>query len=367
MANVIGPSLGSRPGSRRLCILSGRPLRVREFVETLEIELNPHDEIEIIRDRRRSSGRPPAVDRRRQGPVDSWLSKHNFAIVPVAPSNARPGRRLAPPLAGTPAEYVTAPNANSDQSRFQRSRRVAGRWKVRLGLRLIVGALVGVAIGVTVANFLLPTVQIVMSRVQATATPVTQRTSEPPPIVTSVTQALPPIPASSVNEASPPTIPAPTVSEPPRPTLPDRPVLPPVGRSERFEAERPRDARASLRGGPRPDVVSPLPEGRTFGSISSQSGGLPTMQVQRRPAPASEGGGEIYALRLSDTAGQSLAGAEVSLFIRMADGAFLDLPVGEGPEPGTYQVTVPPLQSAPVDLRIRVATSDTRAEIPLAR
>jgi hypothetical protein len=91
------------------------------------------------------------------------------------------------------------------------------------------------------------------------------------------------------------------------------------------------------------------------------------MQVQRRPAPASEGGGEIYALRLLDTAGQSLAGAEVSLFIRMADGAFLDLPVGEGPEPGTYQVTVPPLQSAPVDLRIRVATSDTRAEIPLAR
>jgi hypothetical protein len=51
----------------------------------------------------------------------------------------------------------------------------------------------------------------------------------------------------------------------------------------------------------------------------------------------------------------------------MADGAFLDLPVGAGPEPGTYQVTVPPLQSAPVDLRIRVATSDTRAEIPLAR
>jgi hypothetical protein len=91
------------------------------------------------------------------------------------------------------------------------------------------------------------------------------------------------------------------------------------------------------------------------------------MKMERRPASASEGGGEMYALRLSDTAGQTLTGAEVSLVIRLADGSLLDFPVGAGSEPGTYQVTVPPLQSAPVDLRIRVATSDTRVEIPLAR
>jgi hypothetical protein len=87
--------------------------------------------------------------------------------------------------------------------------------------------------------------------------------------------------------------------------------------------------------------------------------------MERRAAP--EGGGETYALRLRDTAGQRLADAEVSLFIRMADGALLDLPVGAGPEPGTYQVTVPPLRSAPVDVRVRIATSDARVEIPLPR
>jgi hypothetical protein len=366
MTNVIGPSLGSRPGSRRLCILSGRPLRAREFIEALEIELSPHDEIVVIRDRRRSPGPPPSVDRRRHGPVDSWLNKYDFAIVPAAPPSERLNRRIARPLTA-PVERVAAPDAISDASRLERSGRGGGRRKVRLGLQLIVGALVGVTIGMAVANFLLPTVRIVVSRVRTTATPVMQRTYEPPPVVTPVAQALPPMPASSVTEASPPIMPAPSVSEPPRPTLPDRSVLPPVGRPQSLEAERQRDARPSLSGGPRPGVVSPLPDVRTFGPISSQSGGLPTMQVERRPAPASEGGGEIYALRLSDTAGQGLTGADVSLLIRMADGAFLDLPVGAGPEPGTYQVTVPPLQSVPIDLRIRVATSDTRAEIPLAR
>ena len=48
-----------------------------------------------------------------------------------------------------------------------------------------------------------------------------------------------------------------------------------------------------------------------------------------------------------------------------ANGTVLDIQLGSGSEPGTYQATVPPFDQPPVDLRIRVVTSDRRLEIPL--
>jgi hypothetical protein len=54
------------------------------------------------------------------------------------------------------------------------------------------------------------------------------------------------------------------------------------------------------------------------------------------------------------------------LQIRTADGTVLDVALGAGPDLGTYSVTMSPLQSAPVDLRLRVVTNNTRVEIPLA-
>ena len=71
-------------------------------------------------------------------------------------------------------------------------------------------------------------------------------------------------------------------------------------------------------------------------------------------------------MRISDTAGQPLAGAEVFLVISRADGSVLDILLDPGPEPGTYRGTGLPGRSALVDLRVRVITSDKRVEIPLA-
>jgi hypothetical protein len=93
--------------------------------------------------------------------------------------------------------------------------------------------------------------------------------------------------------------------------------------------------------------------------------GLPQADVTRSPAPASEGGGETYLVRLSDQAGRPTPGALVSLLIRMGNGTLLDIPLGPGSEPGTYHATVPPLDPTPVDLRIRVVASNRRVEIPL--
>jgi hypothetical protein len=97
---------------------------------------------------------------------------------------------------------------------------------------------------------------------------------------------------------------------------------------------------------------------------TSEFARLPSVEMSRVSAPVA-GGDETYAIRLSDTAGRPLAGAEVSLLIRTEDGALLDLPVASGSEPGIYRATVPPIGPAAVAFRVRVATSDTRVELPV--
>jgi len=89
------------------------------------------------------------------------------------------------------------------------------------------------------------------------------------------------------------------------------------------------------------------------------------VDVTRDRVPASDGGGEAYTARLADSGGRPLAGADVFLRIRTADGTLLDLSLGAAANPGTYSITTPPIRSAPVDLRLRVVTNNTRVEIPL--
>jgi hypothetical protein len=97
---------------------------------------------------------------------------------------------------------------------------------------------------------------------------------------------------------------------------------------------------------------------------SAQFPGLPRVEVVRDPAPASASRGAAYAVRISDTAGRPLSGAEVMLLARMSDGSVENIALGSGAEPGSYHGALPG-QSTPVDLRVRVITSDKRVEIPL--
>ena len=93
--------------------------------------------------------------------------------------------------------------------------------------------------------------------------------------------------------------------------------------------------------------------------------GLPRVEVigTKTIAP---GQTETYAVRISDPAGRPLAGADVSLHARMADGTVQRIWLHSGPEPGTYQATVPGGSSAPVDVRLAITASDKRVEIPLS-
>jgi hypothetical protein len=109
----------------------------------------------------------------------------------------------------------------------------------------------------------------------------------------------------------------------------------------------------------------PPPAAESRDVVSPRFAGLPRVDLVRNPGAASEGRVEAYVARISDAAGQPLAGAEVSLVGSMPDGTVFDIMLEPGPEPGTYRGTGPPGRSALVDLRIRVRTSDKRVEIPL--
>jgi len=318
--------IGSPPGSgvapRRLCIVSRDPLLSGVFVAALTTALGQRDELEIIVDRRR--GGPPAdqpsIERRHHPHVAHALERDGFAIVPTRVT--QPAEHSIP--AASPIERPALKDA--DERELERILEFKRQRKVRLSRWLILTGLMSVILVLLVLS---PAVKTLMSRARPAAPPSADRMN-----------------ASSI------VAPVPQVARTPSPNPEVRP-LPRAGRQESPETGR-----------PSPSAFAPPPKGLAF-KVPSPKVALPQVDVMRNPAPVSEGGGEAYAVRLSDTAGRPIAGAEVLLLIRMADGTLLDVPLEASAELGTYHVTIPSLQPAPVDLRVRVVTSDTRVEIPL--
>jgi hypothetical protein len=81
----------SRETPRCLCIVSRDPLRCSELVLSLQASLSPHEDLQIILDRRRDRTSTDArlgeserlVERRRHHHVDLALKRNGFAIVPA--------------------------------------------------------------------------------------------------------------------------------------------------------------------------------------------------------------------------------------------------------------------------------------------
>jgi hypothetical protein len=167
------------------------------------------------------------------------------------------------------------------------------------------------------------------------------------------------------NAGAAPSTRAPTNGSPPavdrtRPraesTAPPRESPDAASRARSTAGEMPRPSSAAPRetasATPAPDAVS-----RT---IAPRFAGLPRVELIR------EGGSSgSYAVKIADPAGKPLGDAEVLLIARMADGTLENVRMGYVPEQGAYRGMLPPVRSAPVDLRIRVITGDKRVEIPI--
>ena len=389
-------SLGPRATPKRLCIVSPDRLITGAFLNTLQMSLDPDDELEIIPDRRRANpaveakpdaAEQPSVDRRRHPHVDRLLKMDGFAIVP-GPAGPRVRKiPLSLLLPEVPVERVS-PDDLEDEERLERVRNFKRKRAGRLATSLVVAGLMS---AVVVLLALSPAVKTLVSRVRpeapsskGQAAPARQVNETPavahaPSVTANPAIAQP----SGLPEASSPVraenplsdaareSPATGVSEPTQ-SAPARTARTAIGRAQEASASArvvptprapaPPRPIASVPTSPNASASAPDPVGTRI--TAPRFPGLPHVEVVRSAA-AVAGQGEAYAVRISDTAGQPLAGAEVSLVVSMTDGSVLDIPLNPGPEPGTYRGTGPSGRSAIVDLRIRVLTSDKRVEIPL--
>ena len=87
-----------------LCIISGERIRGGDFIAALRASLRPHDQLEIIVDRRGGETQGEwerAVDRRRRPQVDAALRTNGFAMVPAPASEDDP----TPPREDNPSGY----------------------------------------------------------------------------------------------------------------------------------------------------------------------------------------------------------------------------------------------------------------------
>jgi len=348
--------------SRRLCIVCRDRHLSGEFVASFTTALGLREEFEIIVDRRRGDppADPPPADRRYQPHIARALERDGFAI--VAPFETRPVQhdhlKLPQEQGASPIERPGLKEA--DERQLLRILGFNHPGRTRRRQQLILTGLIGALLALFILS---PVGKTLVSRTRSAEPPLTDQTRASP-IVEKTPRAA---------ETHGPR-PGPSVAE----TLSPNPeVREPTERDESPETGRLLDADTMRRRVPGPTVDTPTtavpapsaddsPRTRVALKAPSLHVGLPRVDVTRNPAPASEGGSETYAVRLSDSGGRPLAGAEVLLQIRTADGTVLDVALGAGPDLGTYSVTMSPLQSAPVDLRLRVVTNNTRVEIPLA-
>jgi hypothetical protein len=358
--NASGEPSGRGVASRRLCIVCRDRHLSGEFVASFTTARGLREEFEIIVDRRRGGlpADPPPANRRHRPHVTHALERDGFVI--VAPFETRPvphdHLKLPHDPEASPLERPGLKEADERQLLrilgFKRRRRTRRRRRLILIGRsgAVLALLMLSPVGKTLVNRTRPAEPLLTDEIGLS--PIVEKT-----------------PRAAETRGPRPGL---AVAETPMPN-PEVRALQSTGRGESPEAGRPRDADTMRRRvlGPSVDApATPVPAPSTSESpialkAPSLQDSLPQVDVTRNSAPSSEGGGEAYAVRLSDSGGRPLIGAEVLLRIRMADGKLLDVSLGAGPDLGTYSVTMPPFHSAPFDLRLRVVTNNTRVEIPL--
>jgi hypothetical protein len=382
-----------------LCIVSRDRLRGNDFIAALGASLRPHEQLEIVVDRR--SGEPshdwdPARDRRRRPQVDLALKANGFAVVPApAPSQAGHRTPMSLLIPSAPSLDGAFDDDDDDAERLE-----AIRSFKRERSRTLVPWLVAGLAALAAAAFVLSPIghalkQSVAQRVSTDTTSSSSPASsaEPPPPQPSspAPQAQGPVVTDKPAAADAPTrAPAPEAPEVERPLrgpasspqpAPSREAgtinssrdagapaadgsVPPRASAAPGAARRPRSTETA-----RPSVstpmerqaaVAPTPSAPMSRSVSPRFAGLPRIELSREPSSA----GGTYSARIVDPAGKPLSDAEVLLLARMPDGTVENVRMDFDPDRGTYRGSLP-TTSSPVDLRVRVITGDKRVEIPL--
>jgi hypothetical protein len=390
-----------------LCIVSRDRLRGNDFIAALGASMRPHEQLEIIVDRR--SGEPsddwdPTQDRRRRPQVDLALKANGFAVVPAPNPGGRrtPTSLLVPSAPSSDGGFDSGLDGGFDDGDDDEQRLEAIRSFKRERSTNLVPWLIAVLAAVAAAAFILsPTghalKQTVAQRMSTDATSSSSATgSSNAPATPSSPAAAPQARAPVVADKPPaadapvraPATEAPQVDRPLRgPASPPEPAPP----REAARVDPSRDAGAPTfesNGSPgsstapgaarrsratetaRPSTSTPVqrqaavapppPSEPVSRSVSPRFAGLPRVELSREAGSS----GGTYSARIVDPAGKPLPDAEVLLLARMPDGTVENVRMDFYPDRGTYRGSLP-TASSPVDIRVRVITGDKRVEIPL--
>ena len=340
-----------------LCIISGRSLRSADFIMALQESLSPGDHVDIIIDRRggESSWAPDSKEDRRHRQVDRALAADGFVIVPTSADPTTDSAADRSPLVRI--EHLSLAE-HEDQESIESSPGVQQSGRP-------IPALLGVAIGVTVAALLF---SLVMYQTNESSTLEQLRgVTEKPPSPRLVARSETP-PSARPNGESPPddgpartklVSPGATPKEPSRrPRVASIPAsenaAPASGGTDEIAGGHGPRLSATVRPSPgnpasSARVASALPpEAATPKAAPTQSVGARRAELVRKPI--SRGWGDSYTVRLLSAQGRPVVVSSVRLIAHMADGTVESIAMGALSEPGTYRGTVPTGRSTPVDL-----------------
>jgi hypothetical protein len=211
----------------------------------------------------------------------------------------------------------------------------------------------------------------------------------------------PRLPEPPRSVASPPSLPSPSLP-PPAETGRAAPALPPAlprGTSALEARPAPEPSRASERApaplatarapapqAPAMELPRPAPRDTTAReTLSREAGlrepvpressesvdtrslapfsGLPRVELSRQPS--SSGNGIVYIVRLADTGGRPVPGAQVWMRGQSRDGQARETRLDPVDPPGTYRSSPLPANTLPPQLSVRVFFSNMRVEVPI--
>ena len=197
------------------------------------------------------------------------------------------------------------------------------------------------------------------SRLTEPATPAATPPTLPPPALPP--RALTPPAAPAVTERAAPALPPASARPAPRaesrPTPPPASVMEPAPPVSREMPPRVAPVREASSREPAPSESSELVDTSSLAAFN----GLPRVELSRQPA----GNGIVYIVRLADTRGRPVPGAEVWMRGQSGDGTPREARLDPVDPPGTYRSSPVPPNTLPPQLSVRVFFSNMRVQVPV--
>jgi hypothetical protein len=325
--------------------------------------------IEIVLDRRQADTRVAgSSDRRRHAAIDEAVRARGYAIF-TGPGGGAPSRNDEAFIERAIGLLADVERRGPLALRFSPRRRALVSGLLRGSITVLILALVVVTVlrlgGIgRIADAAAEIADTTVTRLEEAWISLrgqSERRDERP--AGSLATATSPAPAPAAPEQ-------PAVASPPAAATPE--TVPGPGRASERAAPAPRAAVAPPAPARTPTVesppaASPLPS-REVAALESRplpafNGLLPRVEMSRQTSAS--GSGVVYVLRVTDSGGLPVSGAQIWLRGQTGEGQMRETRLEEGARAGVYESGALPPELMPPHLNVRVYFSNMRVEIPI--